>query len=545
MAEPVVFHGGPIHPFATAASVPALLVDGGRVTAVGTVDDCTRAATGTPRLHDLTGRTLLPGFVDAHVHPLLLGDALASVDLSGARSFDHIVTALRAHAGANPALPAVTGYGYDQSKLAEQRHPSRALLDAVGTERQVRIQHASGHGYVVDSSTLRACGIDASTPTPAGGRIDRDADGEPTGLVFDAACDLLTGPEGVKIANHGPNFHLPLDAAQRARLFDLGQRALLAAGITTICDAQATDRETRAYVEARASGTLALRTHLLTLSSRLDELEERYRSGRTAAADDWLPPLGVKLYADGSVIARTAYLGEVCCGQPEPTGYLYHDPDELIGLIERAHRLGLPTATHAQGELPIDIVLDAVARCRQADPRPDLVHRIEHCGFPTDRQIARMAELGVVPVPQPMQVTLYGDSLMAEYGDYGGRFYPTGDFVRAGLPVVVSSDGPVTDPDPLRAAASAVTRATLGEQVAGGADGERARQGVDVATALAGITTTPARLLGGDHSGTLTIGSNADLVVLDTDPTTGRVDDLNAAAVTETWVGGDLVFHTD
>src|SRR5690606_5955490 len=140
-------------------------------------------------------------------------------------------TSLRAHAEAHPNLPVVSGYGYDQSKLAERRHPSRAQLDAVGADRPVRIQHASGHGYVVDSRTLRACGIDADTPTPTGGRIDRDDDGEPTGLVFDAACDLLTGANGVKIANHGPNFHLPLDATERAELLGLAQRALLAAGI--------------------------------------------------------------------------------------------------------------------------------------------------------------------------------------------------------------------------------------------------------------------------------------------------------------------------
>src|SRR5690606_23578851 len=339
------------------------------------------------------------------------------------------------------------------------------------------------------------------------------------------------------------NFHLPLDATERAELLGLAQRALLAAGITTVCDAQTTEREMRAYLEARAAGGWALRTRTLALSSTLDELEQRVRAGRTQAGEDWLPPLGVKLYADGSVIARTAYLGHACCGQPEPTGYLYHDPDELAGLIERAHHLGLPTATHAQGEVPIQIVLDAVERCRRDAPRPDLVHRIEHCGFPTAEQITRMAGLGVVPVPQPMQVTLYGDSLMAEYGDAGGRFYPNGEFVRAGLPVVISSDGPVTDPDPLRAAASAVSRTTLGERVAGGAEGSAPRQGVDAATALAGITTTPARLLGG--TGTLAVGGDADFVVLDADPTSGRLDDLRRATVTETWIAGVRVHQAD
>ncbi|MQA04222.1 MAG: amidohydrolase family protein [Streptosporangiales bacterium] len=532
MTAELVLHGGTIHTF-TEGVVPAMLVRDGRVAAVGSADDCRRAAAGTPRSYDLAGRTVLPGFVDAHVHPLLLGDALGSVDLSPARSIAELVQLLRRHAATVPEPAAVTGYGYDQSKLAERRHPSRADLDAVSTDRTVRVQHVSGHGYVVNSTALRESGITADTVTPPGGRIDRDAAGEPTGVVFDAACDLLTGPSGVKIEGHGPNFHLPLDVPGRAATLALGQRQLLSVGVTTVCDAQVTARERLAYQEAEQDGSLRLRTHQLTLSSGLDELEARVNPSPV--------PLGVKLYADGSVTARTAYLGQHCDGCARPDGYLYHEPDELIALIGRAHRLGLPTATHAQGELPIDIVLDAVERCRRADPRTDLVHRIEHCGFPTTAQIARMAELRVVPVPQPMQVTLFADSLIDEYGDYGGRFYPTGDFHRAGLPVVLSSDGPVTMPDPLRAVHSAVTRQTVGDLVAGGTAGSVANQGVATATAFAGVTTTAARLLGCHDVGALAPGSLADFVVLDTDPTQA-VERLRTAAVLETWIGGERVF---
>lgn len=535
----LVVHGGPIHTFAETVAPPAILVEDGRVAALGTVDDCRRAARETPRLYDVERRVVLPGFVDAHVHPLLLGDAMSSADLSGARTVEDVLGTLRTHAARHPGEGVVTGYGYDQSKLAEHRHPTRTELDAVAADRHVRIQHASGHGYVVNTCALRESGIDAATPTPPGGRIDRDADGEPTGVVFDAACDLLTGPDGVKIANHGPNFHLPLADPQRC--LAAAQRALLAVGVTSICDAQVTARETRAYFDARQAGTLSLRVHMLALSSSLPQLEDLGIGGRLG--DDALELLGVKLYADGSVIARTAYLGHACCGPPSPSGYLYHEPEELASLITAAHRLGLPTATHAQGEVPIGVVLDAVAAARTERPLPHLVHRIEHCGFPTPQQIERMAQLTVVPVPQPVQVRQYADSLIAEYGDYGGRFYPVGEFARAGLPVVVSSDGPVTEPDPLRAAASAVTRRTLGDDVAGGVDDGRPVQGVDPATALRGITTTPARLLGCRDVGRLTVGSPADFVILDEDPVAGGVEAMLAATVTETWIGGDRVYE--
>lgn len=229
-----------------------------------------------------------------------------------------------------------------------------------------------------------------------------------------------------------------------------------------------------------------------------------------------------------------------CCGTPSPRGYLYHEPKELVELITTAHRLGLRTATHAQGEVPIGLVLDAVEQARASDPRPGLRHRIEHCGFPTDEQVARMARLGVVPVPQPMQVHLYADSLIEEFGEYGGRFYPYGAFERAGVPVVVSSDAPVTMPGPLKAAWAAVTRRTTGGATAGGG-----QQGVSRSAALRGITETPAALLDRPDIGALRVGARADLVIVDVDPVTAPLDALATAAVTETWVGGERVWSVN
>lgn len=541
MTEAVLFTGGPIRLMSEAdlaAEMPeALLVADGRVRAVGGLADVRRAAAQPPRTIDLDGRTLLPGFVDAHAHTILHGSGVDWVDLSDAKTLDDIVTRLQSRAEQHADGP-VRGYGYDQSKLIERRHPQASDLDQVSTERHVQIQHASGHGYAVNTKLLNDHGITAGTPTPEGGRIDRDAAGKPLGVIFDSACDLLTGRDGVKVTNHGPNFHLPMTADEVAWLFDLGQQSFLAAGITTICDAQVTELEMAAYLQARDSDRLTMRAHLMYLSSKLDQLR---RLGLVSRLGDARLELhGVKLYADGSVIARTAYLGDhACCGEPAPEGYLYHEPAELTELIVTAHRLGLRTATHAQGELPIDIVLDAVRQARAEIPRAGLRHRIEHCGFPTDEQIDRMVEVDVVPVPQPMQVHMYGDSLMADYGEYGGRFYPYGSFERAGVPVVVSSDAPVTMPGPLRAAWAAVTRTT---SAGGTAD---AQQAASRDAALRGITSTPAALLDRPDLGTLRIGSRADLVLVDTDPVTAPVDQLATAAVLETWIGGEQAWSKE
>lgn len=537
MSEPVLFSGGPIETFAGGLQPQAILVEGGVVRAVGTESDCTSAATSAPRRVNLDGRTLLPGFVDAHMHLLLHGCRLDWADLSSARSIEDVVRLLKDYAAAHPGAPSVDGYGYDQTVLTEGRHPAAADLDRVSTERPVTVQHVSGHGYVVSSAVMRSLGISAATPTPVGGRIDRDDAGAPTGLFFDAACDLLTGAGGVKIRNHGPNFHLPMAPDDLRRRFAMAQESFLSVGVTTVCDAQASARELAAYCSARDDGTLLLRTHALLISSGLEHLRE---IGLTSTVgDDRLAIAGVKFYADGSVLARTAFLAGECCGHGpgrSGDGYLYHEPHELHDLLVEAHRLGLPTATHSQGSVPIGMVLEAIADARAENDRPGVVHRIEHCGFPTDEQIDRMAELRVVPVPQPVQLHEHADTIMEDLGPIGARFYPYGAFQRAGLPVVISSDAPVTDPNPLRAAWAAITRETVAGAVAG------ADFTIDRATALRGITSTPAALLGRRDIGVLQPGAAADLALLDGNPVSADVEELPGIGVSETWIGGTLAW---
>lgn len=539
-----LFIGGPIRTLAdpaelTAEPPEALLVNDGIVGASGTVTELRRLATSTPQEVDLDGRTMFPGFVDAHAHTVLHGSRLDWVDLSDAKTIDDIVTRLEARVAERPGNDPVRGYGYDQSHLVDGRHPAAKDLDRVTRDRIVQVQHASGHGYVVNNLALRQAGITRGSVTPPGGRIDRYDDGSPTGLVFDAACDLLTGADGVKVTNHGPNFHLPMARDEIDFLFELGQASFLRVGITTMCDAQVTELEMAAYLRARDDERLRMRAEMLVLSSNLEHLEALGLG--SPLGDARLRMRGVKFYADGSVIARTAYLDHqddhACCASPSPNGYLYHEPEELTRLILSAHRLGLPTATHAQGSIPIGIVLDAIAAGRAERPRSAVVHRIEHCGFPTPQQITQMTRIGVVPVPQPMQVHLYGDSLLSDYGDFGGRFYPYGEFELAGVPVVISSDAPVTSPGPLRAVWAAMTRRTAHGDLAGGAELRVTRS-----AALLAVTCTPARLLGRADVGHLRPGARADFVLLDGDPVTADVDALAHIATTETWVNGERAY---
>ncbi len=535
--EPILFRGGTIRTMLDEAVPPAVLVQGGKIVMLGDENECRQAARGTARTVELDGRTLMPGFVDAHMHMLLHGQRLDWADLSGARSIDDLVELLNAWAAKNPTAAAIRGYGYDQTLLREQRHPTDEDLNRVSRDKPILIQQISGHGFVVNSRVMEFNNITKQTPTPIGGRMDRYEDGTPNGLFFDAACDLLTGPEGVKIQNHGPNFHLPISAAEQRKLMNLCQESFLAAGVTSVCDAQVTDLELRGYLSLRDEGELILKSQLLMLSSHLDHL--RAVGITSSIGDEKLQILGVKFYADGSVLARTACLGDCCGGHAgdHRDGYLYHEPQELVELLRKAHRLGLRTATHAQGTEPIEIVLDAVRGARDELARPDVLHRIEHCGFPTDPQIADMRKLGIVPVPQPLQVHQRADALMEEYGLPGGRFYPYGSFARAGVGTIVSSDAPVTDPAPLLSAWAAITRETSSGGLAGTEDQRITRD-----QALAGITRTPANLLGREGDGRIAAGTDADFVLLDGDPFTAPVESFGEINATETWIDGKAVW---
>ncbi|WP_166355201.1 amidohydrolase [Phytoactinopolyspora limicola] len=532
-----LFAGGLIRPAAGAERVEALAAVNGTVLMAGTLQACRTAL--VPFRYDeidLSGGTMLPGFVDAHAHPLLFGMRAAWADVSPGRvaSIDELVRVLCEHAARLPPDVPIRAFGYHQDHLAERRHPTAADLDRVATDRPVDVMHTSGHGFVVNRHRLRTLGVDRHRPSPPGGQIGRDGDGEPDGRLWDAACDLITGDDGIKVTNHGPNLHLPQSESDILAGAELAQAELLRAGITTVGDAQATGKELSAYIRLHNRGRLRLRVHAYVLSSLLDQLEVLGLAG--PLGDAWLRVLGVKLYADGSLTAGTAYLPggyTDLCHQ----GHLYHEPDELRLLVDRVHRMGLQAAIHAQGTVAIELVLDAFAQAMNRSPRSDARHRIEHCGLPTPDQVRRMGELGVVPVGQPQHVTEYGDGVLAAIGERGHTYTPYGWFRDAGLPVVLSSDTPVVVPNPLAAVAAAVTRRT-GRGTRMGADELR----LTVADALRGYTMGGAYALRRDHDlGTLEPGKRADAVVLDQDPLSVAPEDLPDVRVRQTWVDGQVV----
>lgn len=526
------------------AEAEAMLTDRGMIVAVGSLAEVEQAATDAglePQRVDLEGATIVPGFIDAHAHPLMYGQMLTWVDVSPAKagSIPEIVELLRAAADKLPAGVPLRGYGYEQRNLVEQRHPTKEELDQVATDREVYIMNASGHGGVVNSFTFEKHGVTRDTPNPEGGEFFRDADGELTGELSDAACNVLTGLHGVKIGHHGPNFHLGDEPEEHQRQMELVQREFLAGGVTAIGDAQVSKRELETYLRFADSGEQQMRVSMYFLSHLLDQVLDL---GLTAPfGNARLATAGIKLYADGTLGGWTAYFPDGYVGDPCRTGQLYHEPAEYAELVKRAHAAGLQTATHAQSPIAIKMVVDAIEAALAERPDSDARHRIEHCGLPAEAEVARMAELGIRPVNQTQHYFNWGEGVEQAIGTPGERFNPLGEFRDAGVPMTISSDAPVAEPRPLEAVQAAVTRVTRrGSKL--GPDSLR----ITAEEALRAHTLEGAISIGRESElGSLEPGKRADFAVLAADPLTAEPETIREIQVLETWIDGNRVYAAD
>ncbi|WP_447653340.1 amidohydrolase [Microbacterium sufflavum] len=537
-AAPALVTARAIHTADAAdTTATAMLTDRGRIVALGTVAECEDVAARaglTPERVELGDAVVVPGFVDAHAHPLMFGQMMTWVDCGPekAGSIPEIVALLKAAAAGLPAGRPVRGYGYEQRNLAEKRHPTRFELDEVACDREVYLMNASGHGGVVNSYTLDINGVDRDTPNPDGGEFFRDADGELTGELSDAACNILTGVHGVKIGHHGPNFHLADEPEEHLRQLDAATQRFLAGGVTSIGDCQVTRREFDMYLRLAEAGRLELRVSMYLLSHLLDEALEMGLVGQFGNAH--LSFAGIKFYADGTLGGWTAYFPDGYVGDPCRTGQLYHEPADYAELIRKAHAAGLQTATHAQSPTAIEMVVSAIEAALAERPDADARHRIEHCGLPTPGQIARMATAGIRPVNQTQHYFNWGEGVEEAIGTPGERFNPLGEFERAGVPMTISSDAPVAEPIPLEAIQTAVTRVTRrGHRL--GPDDLR----ISALAALRAHTIEGAVSIGReDDLGSLEVGKLADFAVLSDDPLAVPAEEIASIEVRETWVDG-------
>ncbi len=515
----------PVHPEAEA-----VLVRGDRVVAVGQADEMRALAAPGARTVELAGQTLLPGFNEAHNHMLMFGRSLAQVDcrVPGCGTIVELQRRVAARAAETPGGDWVLGRGYDDQSLAERRHPTRYDLDAVAPDHPVVITNASGHLCVANTRALALAGVTSATTPPEGGDIVHDADGAPTGLLLETAQGLVTDliPE--------PTEDDLVEALGRCA------ERYLAAGITSSADASVhTNTQFRAFQHAMATGANPLRTTLMLREHLLPHLVET--GIRTGFGSDRLRCGPIKLFIDGSLIGRTAAVSQPFRHDPDPNNFGLTMMSESVfqGYVMDAHAAGWQIAVHAIGDRGIEMVLDAYERALTAHPRVDHRHRIEHCGILRPDLIARIARLGVVVVTQPIFITEYGDSFIRHLGEERAALtYPFWSLLNAGIPIVFSSDCPVSAYEPLKSIQVSVT-----ERTGSGAEYAPA-EAISVNEALHAYTVAGAFATFEEHiKGSIAPGMLADFVVLARDPRHCPPDEIAEIPVAMTWIGGELVYE--
>ncbi|GHI03669.1 amidohydrolase [Streptomyces cellostaticus] len=538
MHADLLFTGGPVlTPQGRTAS--AVAVTGDRITAVGHGEVHELAGPRT-QVVDLAGRLLLPGFQDAHVHPVPAGLELSQCDLSGTTTAEATVAAVRAYAEAHPEREWILGGGWSMEAF-EGGTPTKELLDAAVPDRPVYLPNRDHHGAWVNSRALELAGVGRDTPDPADGRIERDAAGEPSGTLQEGAMQLVG------------RLTPPATAADRLAALLHAQRHLHALGITAWQDALVgdflgMDDPAEAYLTAARDGSLTARVNGALWWDRergaeqIPELAEKraaLRHGRFRAGT-------VKLMLDGVAENHTAalldpYLDRCGCATAN-RGKSFIDPGQLPKYVTELDALGFQCHFHALGDRAVRDALDAVEAARAAngpsDTRPHLAHlQVVH---PDD--VPRFARLGATANIQPLWAAHEPqmDELTIPFlgPERAAWQYPFGALLRSGARLAAGSDWPVSSPDPLQGIHVAVNRVEPGGAGPVFLPDER----LSLADALTAYTAGSAYVNHLDDTGRVAVGALADLVVLDRDPFAGPPEAIAETSVALTYVGGERVY---
>ena len=505
----------------------AVAIKNGRFIAVGSSRDIRALARPGTQTLSLPGKTVLPGLIDAHTHVASSGrETYLSLDL-GLSSLAAIKQAIKEATAKKPKGEWITGNQYDDRKTDLNRFITRFDIDEVSPDHPVVITDRSHHISIANSVALRMAGLTKQVQDPSGGTYDRDPQtGELTGVMRELAT------EPVRKLVPPPT----REEAKRAAIQMC--HAMARSGLTTVHDAMVDQIDLLAYQDALATGELPIRIYALILYGLLEHFAAL--NIRTGFGNDMLRIGPVKMVADGACAGRTMRMSQPYVGRPDDYGILTMSQEQLDAQVMTAQRAGFQIGIHANGDVAIDMVLNAYEKTLGAQPAQDLRWRIEHCTLVTPVLIERIKKLGVIPTPFCTYVYHHSDK-WADYGEERLQWmFAHKSFLDAGVPVTGASDyipGPF---EPMMAFMSMVTRKGRDGKVWGGNQRITIEQAIRCYTMHGAYASFEERV-----KGSITPGKLADLVVLGEDPTKVDPDSLVDVPVEKTMVGGKFVWDRE
>lgn len=513
------------HPF-----VPAMAIRGGRIQFVGSLREALLLRGPSTHMIDAGGQTVIPGMVDAHAHLFGLGTFLHNVDLTETRSFDEVVSRVAARIKDTPAGRWVIGRGWDQNKWGDTRFPSHEALSRISPNNPVILERVDGHAILANAAAMRAAGVSAATKDPAGGRIERGANGEPTGVFVDNATGLVT--KAVPPLSHDEMRAAALAAIAEANRY----------GLVGVHDPGEPRDVLDLFEELAKAGTFSLRVYAM-IADDSAAIEHYFQRGpQSALYDGHLWIRAIKLYADGALGSRGAALLDPYTDDPKNTGLLRTTPEHLRDVSTRALQHGFQVATHAIGDRGNRVALDAYEAALKAVPTVDHRFRIEHVQVLDHADVPRFAQLGVIPSMQAVHQTsdMYWAPTRLGYARTFGA-YAWRSLLNTGVIIPNGSDFPVERTNPLYSFHAAVSRQDDNNWPPGGWFPE---QKMTREEALKSMTVWPAFAAFQEQlTGSLTPGKYADFVILDRDIMTVPESDILGTHVTATYIGGHAVFE--
>jgi predicted amidohydrolase YtcJ len=490
----------------------AIGVKDGKIVSVGSVSEVEKGAGKSTQLLDVKDKTILPGFIDSHTHPVFTGMARLGVELFSVKSIAETLGKITQRAKITPPGKWIFCPGYNRFVVKEKRFPSKEELDAISTQHPIAVQHYDAHFCMLNSPALKLLRLSADMEGVA-----KDSRGEPTGLIEDPASAHTIGEIGGSSSD---------DEIMEAMI--VVAREALEVGITTI---HAKDPLENAKLILKNKERLPIRTRPMLFfpllgEGDLDQVINSKTFGERAC---------VAIIGDGSVDAHTGAMFEPYTDEPTRLGMLYYSDEELYRFVEKAHLAGLQVSIHAESDRSIEQVLSTYEKVLEKHPRKDHRHRIEHFEMPAWEHIKRVARAGVVLAMQPMFMTV-GDGSNLEYvrvlfgEERIKRFHPLRSILNEGILVSGGSDSPVTRMNPLGGIQACLTHPNK-------------EQRIELYEAIKLFTINGAKI-GFEEKlkGSIEEGKLADFVVLSEDPHLVAHDKIGSIAVEMTIVGGKVVY---
>ncbi|MGE6377020.1 amidohydrolase [Peribacillus muralis] len=513
--------------------VEALAVKGNLISAVGTNQEMEAFIGEETKVIDLRGKSILPGFIDSHIHLILYGvnQLAVSCKAEHIESVADLLEDLKKQTLKVAKGEWIRAWGYNETAVKEKRYPTMAELDAISEDHPIMITRTCSHISVVNRKALQLAGIGEETVNPIGGIIEKDEVGRITGKLIETAHMLMTDMAGYT-------------EKELLEAVKIASEHFIAAGLTSIHEAGAHGPESfRIMQQAVKQNDIRVRIYAMvgSLNQSHEFVKKMVAAGVvTGTGDDRFKIGPVKLFTDGSSTGPTMATREPYSSDPDNFGILYYTEDEMYRVLGEAHDKGYQITVHAQGDKAIEMYINCVERALKEFPRKDHRHRIEHAGISTPDLQQRMKQLGIIPIPNPPFPFEFGDIYIEHYGERVNRMYAARDYIDKGILAAAGSDAPVTDHNPLLGIHVAVNRRSRSGTKIGTAQSIGVKEAIRLYTWNGAFASFDEAI-----KGSIEVGKLADLVILNDSILKVKPNEIKDLKVETTILNGEILYQSE